>query len=375
MQPTLHQIPLASLTSGDTLFLQAYQFRGQQPGKKVYIQSNLHGAEIAGNAVIYELIEFLRSLASDQLTGEIWLVPLCNPLGSNQRTHHFSSGRFNPYDGKDWNRIFWDYEQEGEDLDDFAERHLEDDPLTLQQQYRQCIAEAFGQIKEAIASPQGVPFRELYRYRLQSLCLDADYLIDLHSSSNQGTNYLYYFAQREESARLFLLPAGILLDNYDGDAFDEAFIKPWLALEQRLAERGRPIQFDIEAWTLELGSGLRIQPESVAKGVRGIKNYLAAKQVLALPDFPVDVPSYHDLRFTTSSKLARYYAPEGGLVQPLVSLGALVDAGQPLYRLLSFDKRQPQPQAIVVEAEHTGLVFDMAMNQAVNQGEYVLGIL
>jgi len=375
MHPTIHQIPLATLTSGDTLFLQAYQFRGQQPGKKVYIQSNLHGAEIVGNAVIYELIQFLRNIDVSQLTGEIWLVPLCNPLGSNQRTHYFSSGRFNSYDGRDWNRIFWEYRSDADDLDDFVQAHFDSSPADIQQHYRQRILKAFAQLEQAIASPKGVPFRDQYRYRLQTLCLDADYLIDLHSSSNQGINYLYYFPQREESARLFLLPAGILLDHYDGDAFDEAFIKPWLALEHCFAQHGRDLQFDVEAWTLELGTGLRIQPESVAKGLRGIKNYLTYKGSLSLSGFPVDAPSYHDVRFTATSKLARYYAPRGGMVQPVASLGALVDAGQPLYQLLSFDKRQPEPKTLVVHAEQDGLIFDMAMNQAVNQGEYVLGIL
>ncbi|BDA73206.1 hypothetical protein RIVM261_014520 [Rivularia sp. IAM M-261] len=43
---------------GDVLSLQVYKFIGAQSGKKVYIQSNLYGAEISGNAVIHQLIEF-----------------------------------------------------------------------------------------------------------------------------------------------------------------------------------------------------------------------------------------------------------------------------------------------------------------------------
>ena len=101
------------MASGDRLSLQTYRFQGATSGKKVYIQANLHGAELAGNAVIYALIEFLNQLSATQLTGEVLLVPLCNPLGVNQRAHHFASGRFNPYDGRDWNRIHWDYEKNG----------------------------------------------------------------------------------------------------------------------------------------------------------------------------------------------------------------------------------------------------------------------
>jgi len=99
------------MASGDRLLLQVYRFVGHKPGKKVYIQANLHGAEIAGNGVIFELLETLQELRSECLWGEIWLLPVCNPFGVNQRSHHFASGRYNPYDGQDWNRMFWDYEQ------------------------------------------------------------------------------------------------------------------------------------------------------------------------------------------------------------------------------------------------------------------------
>jgi hypothetical protein len=34
------------------------------------------------------------------------------------------------------------------------------------------------------------------------------------------------------------------MNEYDGDAFDEAFMKPWLALEKKLAQLGKTIQFD-----------------------------------------------------------------------------------------------------------------------------------
>jgi hypothetical protein len=81
--------------------------------------------------------------------------------------------------------------------------------------------------------------RLLYRYQLQSLCLDANYIIDCHSSSHQALDYLYCFSSREDSAKAFLLDHAMLMNDYDGDAFDEAFLKPWLALEKKFG-RIRP---------------------------------------------------------------------------------------------------------------------------------------
>jgi uncharacterized protein len=371
MRPDITSIPILQLASGDLLSLQLYRFYGEQSGAKVYLQANLHGAEIVGNAVIYELLDWLTHLESDQLKGEIWLVPVCNPLGTNQRSHYFSSGRFNPYDGKDWNRIFWDYEKEAEDLVGFAQAHLHGEMKTIQGIYCKRIQAQFETLGEKLRSPAGAPLSEHYRFHLQSLCLDADYLIDLHSTSNQGLDYLYYFAGREDSAKLFGLDYGILLDRYDGDAFDEAFIKPWLALEQCFAKLGRTLRFEREAWTLELGFGMQMKPASVKKGIVGIQNYLIQKgivQGVALPQ----VISNPQMYLASTSQLQKYYSPFGGMVCPQVSLGESVQKGQLLYQLLSFNKQPFFPAQIEAVAQQSGIIYDFASNQAVNMGEYVL---
>ncbi len=372
MIPVIETLPLLQLASGDRLTLQVYKFVGAKPGKKAYIQANLHGGELAGNAVIAELMTLLQGLAPDKLTGELWLVPMCNPMGVNVRSHHYAPGRFNPYDGRDWNRIFWDYETQGDDILAFAKTHLDSDLDTIQQTYRQTILTRFAQLADQIHSPAGVPQDEKYRFCLQSLCLDADYVIDLHTSSDQGLDYVYYFRDRAASATLFLLETVVLLDEYDGDAFDEALIKPWLALEKYLAILGKPLRFDVEAYTLELGSGMQLNPASVAKGVRGLKNYLTAKQMLHLPITPSIQP--HPTTFTQRSQLRRYYAPGGGIVQARVPLGAMVQAQQRLYQLLSFNKEGTLPVVLDIYAECSGRVYDVATNQAVNEGEYVIGV-
>ena len=114
------------------------------------------------------------SLDSEQLTGEIWLVPVCNPVGVNQRSHYFSSGRYDPYNGKDWNRIFWDYEKTGANISQFAQEHQHLEIQEIQTQYRQLILNQFHQLSESITSPLGVTYDQYYRYQLQSLSLDAD---------------------------------------------------------------------------------------------------------------------------------------------------------------------------------------------------------
>ncbi|MFB2935422.1 succinylglutamate desuccinylase/aspartoacylase family protein [Aerosakkonemataceae cyanobacterium BLCC-F154] len=375
MIPIISLLPLVQLASGDRFSLQIYKFIGSTPGKKAYIQANLHGAEIVGNAVIHQLIEFLIGINQTNLTGEIWLVPLCNPFSTNQRTHYFSTGRFNIYDGKDWNRIFWDYEKECKDLETFVKTQINVLPDTIRENYLQRIKQSFEKLGEKINSPSGAPLSELYRYQLQSLCLDANYVIDIHSSSNQAIDYIYGFKGREESAKAFLLDHEILLNEYDGDAFDEAFLKPWLALEDALVQQGKPIQFDLESWTLELGSGMQMNPDSVAKGVQGIKNYLAAKGILKIPGFPLPETASHQINYTRKTQLKKYYAPSGGVIQNRLNLGKSVTAGEPIYQIISFNKEGKLPAIIDVIAEKSGMIFDLSTNHSINQAEYVLTIL
>ncbi|MCU0533714.1 MAG: succinylglutamate desuccinylase/aspartoacylase family protein [Hydrococcus sp. Prado102] len=371
MNPNIFTIELCKLASGDTLSIQIYKFTGKQPGKKAYLQSNLHGSEIVGNAVIHELIEFLTTLDETQLTGEIWLVPACNPSATNQRNHFFSTGRFNSYDGINWNRIFWDYEKNCKDLVVFAKSQLDFDIETIKKNFLETQKLAFAKQLEQIQNPSSTPYREQYRYQLQSLCIDADCVIDIHSSSNLGIDYLYCFEGKEESAKYFLLDYGILMTEYDGDAFDEAFMKPWLALEKQLLKLGKNIKFDLESWTLELGSGMQMNPESVQKGVKGIKNYLVYQGILHL----YSPSSAVEIQLVKRDRMKHYYAPTGGTIQNRVALKSSVKAGDRLYQILSFNKNKAMPTVVDICSETDGLVFDLSINHSVNQGEYVLGIL
>ncbi len=372
MKPTIETLNLFKLASGDEFFWQLYKFVGKKRRKKVYIQSNLHGSEIVGNAVISQLINFLATLNKSQVDGEIWLLPVCNPLGTNQRNHFFSSGRYNSYDGKDWNRIFWDYEKVCQNLDEFVKQNLKFGSLTIQENFLQQQKTAFSQQLEKINNPSSAPLFEQYRYKLQSLSMDANYVIDIHSSSNQCIDYLFCFpGQQEESAKYFHIDYGILMDTYDGDAFDEAFMKPWLALEKKFEKAGREINLDRQSWTLELGSGMKMNPASVTIGVQGIINYLVQKEILKLANYSL---TSNNIILVSRQNIRNYYAPTGGMIQNRLSLKTEVKAGDKLYEILSFNKQGDLPEVINVCAEKDGFVFDVSINYSVNQGDYVLAI-
>ena len=372
MKPNIEILNLFKLASGDEISIQIYKFIGQKSDKKVYIQSNLHGSEIVGNAVIHQLINFLSTLNKSQVNGEIWLVPVCNPLGTNQRNHFFSSGRFNSYDGKDWNRIFWDYEKVLSDLEDFVKNNLNFDYLTIQKNFLKQQKIVFSEQVKKIQSSSSAPLFEQYRYKLQSLAMDANYLIDIHSSSNKCIDYLFSFpGTQQENAAYFKLNYGVLMDTFNGNSFDEAFLKPWLALQKEFKRLGKEIEIDRESWTLELGSGMEMEPKSVSVGFLGIKNYLVQKEILKLYDYSLNKTK---IELVPREKIKNYYAPTGGMIQNRLSLKTQVKEGDRLYQIISFNKHGNLPEVINITAEKDGFIFDLSTNFSVNQGEYVLSI-
>ncbi len=371
MTPLIQTYPLLQMASGDALKVQMYRFQGTQSGPMVYIQANLHGAEVVGNAVIQQLMTYLQGCDPAVLRGEIRLVPVCNPLGINLRSHHFASGRYNPYDGRDWNRIFWDFSQQGEDILAFALAHQHLAPEVITQRYRQRLLACFQQELDRLDRGAGAPVHERYRSRLQALALEANIVIDLHSSSDRGLVYAYYFRDREDWAATFGFDFALLSDRDDGDAFDEAFIKPWLALESAMVALGRPLRFDVAAWTLELGNAMDLQPTAVQRGLSGVLNYLRHRGILS-DRAPVQTDS---IRYTRTSCLTKYHATTGGFVQERVEPGTWVQPGDRLYDLLCFNKTGALPEVRTVSAATAGLVYDVALNAAVNEGEYVLATL
>ena len=66
---------------------------------------------------------------------------------------------------------------------------------------------------------------------------------------------------------------------------------------------------------------------------------------------------------------------DGILEEIYVDEGVFVKKGQPLYELLCFTKDQHFPSMTTISSQDSGLVFDVSLNESVNEGEYILSIL
>lgn len=321
--------------SGRNLNVPVYRFIGNLPGPKVYIQSSIHGAEVQGNVVIYHLIQTLKTLcepsAPTKLRGEIILVPNCNPVGSNLKSGEYTLGRFDPVNGQNWNRAYH-YNQAL--IEEFASEVQPSDDLALvKQRFRDAIKAG---IDEVLERPWGVGLAEQLNLKLQRFAFDADIVIDLHNGP-VSTRHIYVPEYAKSSARYFNIPHVILIPNSFAGALDEATFCPWWTLQQQLSERfpEHAWDFNVEAFTVEMGSQEVIDFTSGEYDARGILSYLSHKQLftkaLATPDnierLAVVLSDYKVL-----------FTKRGGIVEYLAHPGEKIKAGQALAKVLNVDE-------------------------------------
>lgn len=325
--------------SGRNLNVPVYRFIGNRPGPKVYIQSSIHGAEVQGNVVIYHLIQTLNTLCKSnatsttetELCGEIILVPNCNPVGSNLKSGEYTLGRFDPVNGQNWNRAYHFNQALVEEF--AASVKPEDDLHTIKQTFRDAIKTG---IDDVLARPWGVGLAEQLNLKLQRFAFDADIVIDLHNGP-VSTRHIYVPEYAKQSARYFNIPHVILIPNSFAGALDEATFCPWWTLQQQLSQRFpcHTWDFNVEAFTVEMGSQEVIDFTSGEYDARGILSYLSYKHLfsrtIATPDdierMAVALRDYKIL-----------FTKQGGIVEYLAKPGEKIKAGQALAKILNVDE-------------------------------------
>ncbi|WP_339770523.1 succinylglutamate desuccinylase/aspartoacylase family protein [uncultured Paraglaciecola sp.] len=320
-------IVVAQNASGRNMNVPLYRFIGQQPGPKVYIQSSIHGAEVQGNVVIYHLIQLLKQ---QPIRGEVILVPNCNPVGTNIKAGEYTLGRFDPVNGTNWNRGYFFDESL---IQAFAKSVLNDESLEqIKYRFRQQIKQI---LADKLEEPWGIGLAQRLNLKLQQLAFDADFVLDLHNGP-VSTRHIYVPEYAKASASLFNIPHVILIPNKFAGALDEATFCPWWTLQTLLSEkRQQPIEFGVEAFTLEMGSQEVINFTEGEYDANSILGYLNAKGCL----LESDIEPQRMRRVATMLKDYKVlYTQQGGMVEYLAKPGEPVKKGQPLAKLLNVDE-------------------------------------
>ncbi len=347
---------VSHMANGQEMSVPIYQFKGSSDAPSVYIQANMHGAEVQGNAVIYQLMEQLRGL---DVKGDITLVPLCNPIGSNQKSGEFTLGRFDPITGNNWNRGYHFNEQLPQD---FAKQYIDLPFDEIKVKFRAAIINDLE--TQLLDNPYGLNTAQHLCATLQRMAFEADIVLDLHTGPI-SERHLYCPEYTKESAVLFDIPHTLFIPSGFDGALDEAAFCPWWQLQLAYQELGRKIDVAVDGFTLELGSQEWLCLEEAKKDSAGILSYLSAKGVVEQGLFePTEMTRY-------ACYLKDYralYSPKSGLVEYLAPLGSHVRAGEPLIRLLRMDRYGHDDVIEIIEAPEDCIAILHFASASVNQG-------
>lgn len=231
MQRTDHPLLCSSLGSHKTLTSFHFGPAGSRP--KVYIQASLHADELPGMLVAHHLRGLLaQAEAAGQLTGQVVLVPVSNPLGLAQRVNHKPMGRFDLDTSENYNRH---YPNLAKAIEADVRETLDQDGLTNVVRVRSAVGRYLH---------QWTPTTELQSLRRTLLMLahDADHVLDLHCDC-EGVMHFY----TEEPCWPTLAPlahylgceAILLARNSGSGPFDECLSGVWWQLAQALESKGR----------------------------------------------------------------------------------------------------------------------------------------
>lgn len=376
-------IPIRRLASGAQLSVPLFRFKGAGD-KKVYIQANIHGPEIAGIGAAHVLIDKLKNEAA--IHGEIVIVPSINPVGLDSKISGYQVGYVDLNESVvgNFNRIYQmlvtDKRPTDPDdvqkvvLDDFVQAHLNADVETIRRDFKAALRAALTDVQTK-RSQRGARFGLKLAFTIQDLVVDADYLIDLHTAGKAAL-HVFTFEELLPHLPYFGIRNVIqLADDFDG-VLDEAFLLPYVRLQKAFRKAGREIpfgQFDKEAYTLELGSADTISQTAMETDAERVMNYLRYKGILEGQGQPAPGPYY----VSEQRHYQRYNAPTGGLVLWHKNFGDWVEAGETLCTILCAYNRDVDSDNVEVPiiATHRGIVNNLSESQVVHEGMSLCSVL
>lgn len=326
--------PLKQQPNGDYLWLNLFRINSGTDGPHVHIQANVHGAELQGNVVIYELIEWF---INNPFKGSITFVPFANPSGVNQKSGMYTQGRYNPVSGKNWNRNYTDLINLDEsksnfDLEKFVSKNISKDDAEVTKSFKSALFGICDQYEKTSMDRGQQDEDGYFNLLLQKVASPADIVLDLHTGP-VATRYIYTTDYQKESALHFKFPHYLVIpSDFDG-AMDEASFMPWVHLTEEFKKQGREFKNSFESYTIELGSEERISFSEAKTDALRILNYLGHKKVhdhavKGLPSLSIKTCLLKDYR--------SYYAPRGGLYEFCFEPGESFKKGDVIAKSLNF---------------------------------------
>ena len=315
------KIKISENASGEDIIVNKIDILGSKDtAPSVYIQASMHAAELQGNAIIHELLNYFEK---HQPLGNITIIPQCNPIGRDMLMGTSHLGRFDATNGDNWNRYYFNPEI---DYDSFANKHINSDEKTYKKAFRELLHK---EIDKLTQESQNLSRAKNLNYSMQKHALDADIILDLHTEDGLGIEYLYSPEYSNEAAAYLGFDDVLVTQNILGGALHNGALQyagyvPWWSLQKSFAKLGKETKVLVDTYTLELGSQGCINEQRAIRKSKQILNYLIFKNVID------GKATKHEANYHGVDSYKQLYAPYGGLYEWQVSLGDIVEKGDRL---------------------------------------------
>lgn len=369
---------LRTNATGQALTAPVFWCRGRNPRPLAYIQANVHGAELQGNAAILALFDLLEK---EPPRGTLILVPRANPIAANQQVGDYVAGVYDFASGLNFNRSYINLTGPSRgssacyvDVDAFAAVHRDATLAEIRDGFHEALKAALGAVRDSLG-PWGMEARLEFALAIQELAIEADVVLDLHTG-DRAPRYLYAPEGATAATRAFGIPFVLEVPPRFAGALDEASFVPWNDLAEAFRRLDRTdVRRFVDGFTVELGS---MNSFSMAQGAEDAKRIASALRYYGVLDGEPDEPT-HRIVACSVGDYKSVYAPASGLVDAALVPGTLVRKGDLLARMVDPARCAIPPRAqdafVEVRAPEDGVVLLFHAFASISKGMRLLSMM
>ncbi|WP_412462591.1 succinylglutamate desuccinylase/aspartoacylase family protein [Halobacteriovorax sp. RT-2-6] len=324
----------------------------------IYIQANVHGAELQGNMAIFKLLNLLED---EEINARIRMIPNANPYATSVKMGTYTYGRFNPITGDNWNRMYLNLFAQKEGQGFISEEEIK--ACENKQAYKELLKNKFSEYR-SYHKAYGIDENKQLFITLQELASDADIVLDLHTAG-VGCRYIYGPDYLKEKMADFNFPFHLVIPPEFGGAMDEACFFPWVKFHEV-----HQSQNAFESYTLELGSEEVIDSKAGQIDAINIYNYLVKRGVIASDQINTKENTQY---FCELKNYKGFFSPSAGFIEYHKAPGEKFKKGEKIMSVYHFDKLESLEEVISpIIAPCDGIVINHAPSSNVKRGMSIL---
>ena len=360
---TTETYALPSASMGNIRELTIHRYGNRSLPTKAYLQAGLHADEAPGFLVMHHLMDQLdRADAAGLISGDIVLVPVANPIGVSQWRDDWLQGRFDFWNGTNFNRNFPDISAL---VAERIKNNIGDSPEDNIRVIRKATAEVLGTL-----TPEDET--GYLKHQLLSLAHDADIVLDLHCDF-QAVMHVYMGASLWPRDRDLPAQLGaqvtLLADNSGVTPFDEACSRTWFQLAARFSQC--PIPPACLAATVELRGLADLDHVTANQDAQNIMTFLTRRGLIR---GQVSEPPALPREATPLSGVEHIKAPCPGVVVFLKDAGDAVSAGEVVAEVVSPLGETSRDRVHPITATTDGLLFARSIDRFARPGRILAKI-